>query len=759
MEGMIRFDTEQQTFCMRNRHFSYCMHLLDRRFLAHLYWGPPLAGVDPRTVMRVLAGHQQAALPLSPDAPAVSGDPRRFAGPLASVDPPVVSLDLLPQEYPAWGAGELRPGAFQVTLADGSEASRLEYQEHEILSGAEQPAHMGLLRGDHELGAVETLRIRLRDTRGDLTVDLYYLLAQESPALLRWTRFTNSGEGALRLSDPASASIDLPSASYDLVSLAGSWGRERHVQRQPLVPGEFVTGSSSGASSHRTSPFLALCEPGAGEHDGAVYAMALGYSGSFTARCRGDQYGAARLSAGVSQLRAHLEAGEYFESPEALLVFSAAGFNGMSAGFHDFVRHGVVPRKWREEPRKVVINSWEAMYFDVDASHMETLAREGREIGAELLVLDDGWFADRRDDTRSLGDWWPNAERFPEGLRPVAEAVRREGLEFGLWMEPEMVSPDSELYRAHPNWALGIPGREGTLSRNQLVLDLANPAVREHLFETISQVLRESTARYVKWDMNRPMTEAGSRSLPAERQGEAMHRYMLGLYELFERLTAAFPEVLFEACAGGGGRFDLGLARFSPRFWTSDQTDAVERLEIQYGTSLVFPPELMGAHVSTVPNHQVGRVTPAETRVNTALPFSFGFELDPARESAEDRAVFREGSRRYVELRERFATARFVRLRGPLAGSTGGESAWMLVTPNAEELFIFHFRPLNHANHDPGWLRLDGLVSAGAVADAVYEDQESGLQYPVAQLVYQGLMLSLSPGDYASAFRHLRRVQ
>ncbi|MFW5643182.1 MAG: alpha-galactosidase, partial [Alkalispirochaeta sp.] len=725
--------------------YSYALGVFDGRFLVHLYWGAPLsAPPDPTTL---IAPRRVDYVPvISPlDPPGLAGSWPAAGGGYA--------LDTLPQEYPVWGTGDLRAGACEVRLGDGTGASRLEYREHEVEDGAVQPDELGIIHGD-AAGPCRTLRVRLADPRGDYAVDLFYVVAENLPGLIRWARFTNTGQDTIEVNDPASAVVDLDGAGREVVTLHGGWARERHPVRRGVEPGRFETGSRNGASGHQSSPFIAVADAGTTETVGCVRAIALGYSGNFFARCDGDQFGGCRTAIGVGAFRGVLEPGEPFDTPEALLVYSDAGFSGTSARFHEVIRRGVVAPRWRRDARRVVINSWEAMYFDVDADRIVDLARQGREVGAELLVLDDGWFSRRRDDTTSLGDWWYNSERFPDGIGAVGEAVRREGLEFGLWIEPEMVSRESELYRSHPDWVIGVPGRAGTEARKQLVLDLANPAVVDHLYSTISAVLTEARPVYVKWDMNRNITEAGSPTLPPRRQGEMMHRYILGLYRLLQRLTEDFPDVLFEGCAGGGGRMDLGLARFSPRFWTSDQTDAVERLPIQYGTSLVFPPEMMGAHVSTVPNHQVGRVTPAWTRVVTALAFSFGFELDPAREPVADLAVFRQASEIYRRHRETFRTGRFVRIRGPLAGGapvgaggawmshgaggswmssgtgatgciggTAGDYAWMIVSDDGREIFVFFVRPLGRGVLPPGRLPLPGLVRA--VQEARLSRQEA----------------------------------
>lgn len=776
---MISVESGEQ-FHLKNDSFSYICGVVDRRFLAHLYWGAPVREIDPRGLPRPATASYLTRIPLSMEGAGVSGSGDRGEGyPEAGGDrggraplsadalaapeapqPPAVSLDLLPQEYPAWGTGEQREGAFAVVYADGSEASRLEYREFEVIPDAAEPEFLGLLRQEHELGRVETLRIRLADPRGDISVDLYYLIAERAPVLIRWARFINTSEAALTLIDPASASVDLPVGPWEVLTLGGAWSRERHILRTPLAFGGYSVGSRGGATGHQSAPFLALCDPAADEEHGRVYAVLLAYSGSFEARCEVDQFEVPRLSIGLQRYRGHLEAGECFETPVALLVSSRSGFGGMSDDLHRFLREGVIPKRWREAPPKVVINSWEAMYFQVSHDRTLSLARGGRDIGAELLVLDDGWFSRRRDDRSSLGDWWPNEERFPLGLAGLADALREEGMEFGFWMEPEMVSPESDLCREHPEWVLQIPGREPTLARSQLILDLTREEVREYLIDTVSTLLRDSGASYLKWDMNRNMSEAGSLNLSRERQGEVMHRYILGLYEILRRLTEAFPGVLIEGCAGGGGRMDYGLLRYCPRFWASDQTDAIERLEINYGTTLLFPPEVIGSHVSTVPNHQVRRITDAETRVLTSLPFSFGFELDPAQESEEERLRYLEGARRFRELRQRFSSCRFRRLLGPLSpesrgrrlsGEPAGEVAWML--DGGDEVFIFYYRPLTRSNVRPRRLRIPGLT-----AGAIYQEQETGIRYDGALLGQVGIVVEPGPGDYRSTFVTLIRT-
>lgn len=735
---MIRFDPEQKSFHLRNSFVSYIFHAGATGRLHHLYWGAPLETFSPG---------RWALDPLREDLKPVR---------------PRISEEVHPQEYSLWGCGDRRPGACSLRLADGSAAAELLYRGHEILEQPVYPPGLPAVRQDHELGAAEAVKVLLEDPRGDLRVELYYTLYEKSPVLLRWNRIINGSEGPILLRDPASAAPDLPPDAYDLLHLSGAWGRERHVRREPLSSGSFSIGSRSGASGHQFAPFLALCSPEAGENQGCLYAATLHYSGCFSASAAPDSFGGCRLSIGIGGLEAALSPGESFDTPAASLVWTAEGFNGMSRAFHSFLREGVLPREFRFRPRPVTINSWEAMYFDMDQEKILNLAAQGAAVGAELFVLDDGWFSRRVDDRSSLGDWWANPDRFPRGLGALAEKVRERGLAFGLWVEPEMISPDSELSRKHPDWALAIPGREAVTVRNQLVLDLSRREVRDYLFDCLRRVLEESAAVYLKWDMNRTMSEAGSPPLGRERQGETMHRYMLGLYELLGRVRRAFPQVMLEGCAGGGGRMDFGMAAFCPRFWASDQTDGVERLAIQYGSSYLFPPETLGAHVSAVPNHQVGRMVPGRSRALTALAFSYGYELNPAELSPEERSLFREFSQRHKEIRRGVLQGEFFRLEG--GPSEGGrregpagsprETAWIIRVAAGRELLLFCFRPFCRPNLLPSYLKLSAGLPEGP---ALYRETRTGELYSSSELRYKGVRVDRVKGDYQAFFRRFIR--
>lgn len=719
---------------LHGNHVSYVPAVVGGRYLAQRYWGRRSDALDALATVR--------------------SDTAPYLATQTLDDGRVVSPDRLPLEYPTLGAGRLGPVACGVRFGDGARTTGLAYRGHDYDAVARLPASMPLLRRDHELGDPTSLCVELAGTRG-LTLQLYYVAFADADVVLRWARFGNAGDDPITIVDPAAAWIGLPAADYERVQVAGRWAHESQPFRAALTAGLQRRESSGGAVGHQGSPFVAVCRRGADEHHGRVYAAALSYSGNYWTAAGYDQFDAARFGVGVAGLTASIDPGASFDTPGAVLVYSDAGFNGMSAVYHDFVRRGVTPRG-ATTGRRVIVNTWEAMYFDVSEADTAALAERAATIGAELLVLDDGWFSRRRDDTTSLGDWTTNTERFPDGLGGARDAVGRHGLDFGVWVEPEMVSPDSRLASRHPDWVLGDPRQPLTLGRNQWVLDLANPAVVDHLAGEIARVIRESGTTHVKWDMNRNMSDAYSRALPPERQGEVMHRYTLGLYRLLGQLTAEFPTVTFEGCAGGGGRIDLALAHFHPRFWTSDTTDAYERLDIQYGGTLVMPPEVLGAHVSTVPNHQIGRSTPSWTRVLAALGFWYGFELDPARESVADRDHYAWGAEVFRRYRDEMARARFVRLAGPLGASLGAgrrvmDRAWMLV--GRDHVFVFAFSVLAEPDSVPRFLPLPSLPAPW------YRDRATGVRYDAGLLHSRGLELDPPCHDWAAQHWILERQE
>jgi alpha-galactosidase len=541
---------------------------------------------------------------------------------------------------------------------------------------------------------------------------------------------------------------------------------ERQPERRPLLSGIQTISSRRGASSHHHNPFVVLCDPAATEETGDCIGAMLVYSGSFSAEIEVDQMGSTRLVMGIHSegFSWHLAPGETFATPEVLLTFTHQGLTHLSHTYHRFLRRHIMRSPYAAAPRPVLLNNWEATYFHFDTESLLAIARQGAALGVELLVLDDGWFGHREDDRSSLGDWQVNETKLPGGLAPLIRQVEDMGLRFGLWVEPEMVSEDSDLYRAHPDWALRLPGRQPALSRSQLVLDFSRPEVVEHLYQCLSALLGQYPISYIKWDMNRNMTDVYSAALPPERQGEVTHRAMLGVYRLLERLTRAFPHVLFEGCAGGGGRFDAGMLAYFPQIWCSDNTDAIERLTIQYGTSFGYPVSAMGSHVSICPNHQTGRTTPLGTRGVVAMSGAFGYELDLNRLTAEEREEVRCQIAAYHRDQDLIHNGDYYRLLPP----EGEVTAWQFAAPDGAEALVNVVVPHTRANARPIHFRLKGLDPEGVYelrrADYYGTTPEHpevtpvGGRYSGSSLLYAGLTLPRIGGDYPSAQFHFVRI-
>jgi alpha-galactosidase len=682
----IHWNAETRELHLRNSRISYIMGVLENGTLGHLYAGGALA---PGRSYRHLAG------------PPFHGFSNRLGEPVAL-------------EYPTPGRGDYRVPAIVVEQPDGSTVLDLRYVDHSVGPGKPALARLPSTYVERESEA-DSVEIRLRDPVAGIDVLLLYTVFTDLPVIARSARIVNTGTRPVRVRTAMSASLDLPDADWELLHLSGAWARERHLQARRLAPGSQSIGSRRGASSHEQNPFLVLRRPRGTEETGETIGFSLVYSGNFLAEAEVDAFGTARVRLGIDpqDFCWTLEPGGEFVTPEAVLAFSDAGIGDLSDSFHRLYRERLARGAWRDRARPVLINNWEGTYFDFDQERLLAIASAAREMGVELFVLDDGWFGHRDADTSSLGDWFVDRRKLPEGIDGLARRIAALGMRFGLWIEPEMVSRQSQLFAAHPDWAIGVPGRERTEGRQQYVLDLSRPEIVNHLAETFSALFRSAPISYVKWDMNRTITEPYSLALPPERQGEFFHRYMLGVYELHERLTATFPEILFESCAGGGGRFDPGLLAYAPQAWTSDDTDAIERLRIQWGTSLGYPLSAMAAHVSAVPNHQTGRVTPLATRAAVAFFGVFGYELDPTRLSAEERHEVAGQIAFYVRHRELFQRGRFLRLLSPFEG-TRNETAWMVISQDRRSAIVGHYTILATPNPGPARLRLRGLHAASA---------------------------------------------
>lgn len=678
---MITFESGR--FHLRNEKFSYVIEVSRGKYLLHRYWG--------RTLREFR------------DASELQAVDRGFSPQLGDFENErTYSLDVLPQEYPVRGHTDFRIPAYTVELENGTNITELHYAAHKIIKG--KPALKDL---PASFGGDETLEIELRDAAGNFTLYLNYTVFENSSVMVRSARFVNTGTKAIKLRNAASAAVDFSDNEFEIISLYGGHAAERTIQRQRVSRGIFEVSSTRGASSHQQSPFIALVRPDTTEFVGDVYAASLIYSGSFATKIEAEQFGTTRLVIGLNPdvFSWKLEVGEEFQTPEVALNYSADGLNGMSQAYHKFYREHLIRSKYKDQIRPILINNWEATYFDFNEEKILALADCAKDLGLELLVLDDGWFGKRNDDNSSLGDWFVNTQKLPNGLKGLADEVHKRGLKFGLWVEPEMVNADSELYRAHPDWILHVPDYKPSYGRHQLILDLSRAEVREYVLDAMRKTFASAPIDYVKWDMNRHMTESFSATLPADRQLETQHRYMLGLYEIMDKLTSEFPDILFESCSGGGGRFDAGILYYMPQTWTSDDTDAVCRLSIQAGTGLAFPIVSQGAHVSVTPNHQVGRVTPLQMRALVAMAGTFGYELDITKMSDVDKAEVRDHVALYKEIRSTIQLGKFTRL---LTG--GNEYAWQFEDDG--RVVVMYFKILSKPAEPIRILKLAGLDAA-----------------------------------------------
>ena len=715
----VSFDKLKSCFYLSGGETSYVLHIDSAGKLLNLHWGE-----------RIEDGS------VSPD---LSGYPG-----LASVDLPEA---FLPHELPVRGSGWYGTPAVSVKNAQGNDVVVLRYVNHEIYRGKRAAKGLPATYVENENEA-DSLEILMKDPLTGLEVKAVYCVYAKSGAVTRRLELCNSGSEGLQIDGLMSASVPLYGQNYDVIHLKGAWARERQIVRTPVGQGEYRVFSQRGASGHEENPFIALCTPHTTEQGGEVWAMNLVYSGSFLASAVADNAAGSRLSIGLNPdcFSWRLAPGESFTGPEAVMVYSRQGFNGMSQQFHALYRKRLARGVWRDKVRPILINNWEATYFDFNEERLLKIARRARDIGVEMMVLDDGWFGKRNSDDCSLGDWVVNTAKLPGGLRGLSGKIHDMGLMFGLWFEPEMISPDSDLYRAHPDYCLHVDGRERTLARNQLILDLSREDVQDYVIKAVSDILSDSQIDYVKWDMNRNMTEAFSALREPAGQMETQHRYMLGLYRVLEEITERFPNILFEACSGGGGRFDPGMLYYMPQVWTSDNSDGISRLKIQYGTSFVYPVCTMGAHVSAVPNHQTGRVTGMQLRGDVAMAGNFGFELDLAKLSPEEIETAAELVRQVKNVRPLTQNGTFYRLISPFESEY---AAWQFVSENKDEALLCVYHMLSTPNMPPIRIRMTGLDT-----DGIYESDFG--TYSGDQLTKIGLWVSL-PTDFSSSVNHFHK--
>lgn len=718
----VLFNPDTRVFTLETKSSCYQMKVDDTGCLRHLYYGRPVYGTDMNYRYRTAD--------------------RGFSGnPYEQADDRGCSFDLMPQEYSCYGVGDYRASALILETEDGSRSVDLRYDSCQIQDGKYMLEGLPYVRDGRD--QIQTLEITLKDPVAGVTVRLRYGVFEQKDVITRTAQIINDSARTVRLQKAASMCVDFPYGTCDLIHFWGRHCMERQMERVPVAHDTISIGSKRGMSSHHQNPFVILCDTKANEDHGDCYGFMLMYSGNHKEEIEKDQAGSTRIVIGIHDegFCWLLEPGEAFQAPETILSYSCMGLNGLSQKFHRIIRENVCDPKYLDIKRPVLLNSWEAAYFDFNEESIYELGKNAKELGVELLVLDDGWFGERNSDHSSLGDWFVNEKKLKGGLKKLVDRINALGLKFGLWIEPEMINEESRLYREHPDWVLKDPDRLPMVARNQLVLDMSRQDVRDYLFSCFSAILRESNIEYIKWDFNRPVANVYSHSLPASRQGEVAHRFMLGTYELLGRIVNAFPNVLVENCAGGGGRFDAGMLFYSPQIWCSDDTDPIARLYIQRGTSYGYPVSTMGSHVSASPNHQTLRETPLHTRGVVAMSGTFGYELNPSLLSEEEKQEIQKQIADYHKYYWLIQKGTCYRL-GEEAPGTNAVS-WEFVSEDQTEALV-NIAALNvEANGAFPYIRLKGLKE-----DALYRLEGSDLTVSGAALMYGGYTLEAFSGNY-----------
>lgn len=717
----IIFQEHSKTFHLYNDTISYIMSILPTGHMAQLYFGKHIHHKEDFSYL-------------------VESAPRPMASYLIENDK-TISSEHIKQEYGVYGTTDYRESAVEILQANGSRISDFQYSGHMITSGKPKLTGLPATYTEDDSEAM-TLTLQLKDIVTGMELELLYTIFCKGGIIARSARFTNHGSESIHLTKAMSLCMDLPDYNYDFLHFSGAWARERHLKTRKLEQGIQSVGSLRGHSSHEHNPFIILKRPTADEFQGEAIGFSLIYSGNFLAQVEVDTHASSRVLLGIhpDTFDWKLESGESFQTPEAVMVYSDKGLNHMSQTFQKLYQKRLARGVWRDKARPILINNWEATYFDFNEDKILEIAHKAKESGVELFVLDDGWFGGRRNEHAGLGDWIPNPDLLPHGIAGLSQKIEELGMKFGLWFEPEMINKDSDLYRAHPDWMLQTPQRNASHGRYQFVLDFSRKEVVDHIYQMMAKILDESHISYIKWDMNRSITECYSAILPADRQGEVFHRYILGVYDLYERLTSQFPEVLFESCASGGARFDPGMLYYAPQCWTSDDTDAIERLKIQYGTSYCYPISSMGSHVSVTPNHQLARTTPLHTRANVAYFGTFGYELDLNKLTKEEQSEVKEQIIFMKKYRQLIQFGTFYRLSSPFESNI---TMWMVVSGDKTEAIVGWYKVLNTVNDSYTRIQLKGLDP-----DLCYENTITGKMYYGDELMNLGLITTdVSAGE------------
>lgn len=718
----ITFNETTRIFTLTTAHTTYQMQADAQGYLLHLYYGARTAGE-----MDYLLNYGDRGFSGNPNS---AGSDRTY------------SLDALPQEYPSLGTGDFRNYALNIENADGSQCCNPVYITHEIAAGKYTLKGLPFVRAEEN--EAETLKIILEDPVTKVELHLLYGVLEKEDIITRSVIIKNAGKAPVTVKKAQSACLDFLHGDYDLIKFYGRHAMERNMERMPVSHESTRIGSRRGTSSHQYNPGVILAGKNTNEDSGSCYGMLFVYSGNFLVEAEKDQYDQTRIQMGLTdELFAYpLEAGDEFIAPEVILSYTNKGLSRLSQQYHHCIMNHICQGKYVHANRPVLINSWEAAYFDFTGDTIVELAKEAKALGIDMVVMDDGWFGKRNDDNSSLGDWYVNEEKLGGTLTKLIERVNAEGVKFGIWIEPEMVSEDSDLYREHPEWAITIPGRKPVRSRNQLVLDFSRKEVRDEIFKRICAVLDQGNVEYIKWDMNRSLADIYAPNVTYD--------YVLGVYDFLEKLTNRYPDILIEGCSGGGGRFDAGMLYYTPQIWCSDNTDAINRTRIQYGTSFFYPVAAMGSHVSAVPNHQTGRVTSMHTRGVAAMSGTFGYELNPALLNAKEKAEIRAQLAQYREYQELIREGDYYRLSNPFQDNF---AAWMVVSDDRSKALVSVIRLTAEANPPAAYVTLKGMEE-----DAFYREKTTGKVYPGAALMEAGILLPAAVSEYEAYQIELERV-
>lgn len=720
-----------KTFTLHTKNTTYQMKIGNLDYLLHLYYGPRIPDADTSYQIRQYD--------------------RGFSGnPYESRNERTFSLDAQPQEYSTQQQGDFRTPSIEVVNGDGSYSFHGKVVSYHISEEKYALATLPCVFANPE-DHVQTLEITLKDAVSEVEVILLYSVFEEADILTRAVKVKNTGTSSVHLRKIMSLCLDwLNGAAFDLVSLPGRYGQERQVERQPMTHHIHTIGSIRGSSSHQQNPFAILCDRQATEDFGKCYGFSLMYSGNFLAEAELDQYDQLRFVMGINPKQFYYEVkpGEVFEAPEVVMAFSAHGFTGLSHLYHDFYRTNLCRSKFvRDVRRPVLINSWEAAFMDFDDVKLVDIAKAAKKMGVDLLVMDDGWFGKRDDDNSGLGDWYVNETKIKCGLHKLVEQINALGMKFGIWFEPEMVSEDSDLYRAHPEWVMQIPGRHAVRSRNQMALDMSRRDVQDYLIRCINGILDDANIYYVKWDINRSLTDIWSNALSGEKQGEVYHRYILGLYHVMDEIILTHPDILFEGCSGGGGRYDAAMLHYYPQYWVSDNNHPIDRLKLHYGTSFVYPTCTMGAHIS-----DSGKLVPLQTKAVVAMCGTFGYELDATHLTKEEQEICREQSELFRKYYHITFYGDYYRLTNPFA--PGNMTAWQHVTKDKTESLLSVVVTNLTCNGPQEYIYAKGLEE-----NALYQINEEKALYSGAALMNIGIPIPREVPEYSAFQYHLKKVR